>query len=91
MNAIRERLRRFWCSYFHGGGDITRDPEGYINWRCRKCGRWADLVLLKDEAEILAAAVNSKTPNVANNRPAQRVRLIGWLGLFQKRKVGYGH
>lgn len=33
---------RFVCEWFHGGGQIDRDPQGRINWRCSHCGRWSD-------------------------------------------------
>lgn len=35
-------LKKTWCSWLHGGGDIHRDDQGRINWKCHKCGRWSD-------------------------------------------------
>ena len=40
--TIKATLKRWWCNWTHGGGAITRDPEGRINWKCSKCGRWSD-------------------------------------------------
>lgn len=56
--TIKATLKRWWCGLTHGGGVITRDPVGRINWQCSKCGRWSDpipweLVLL--DAEIRKA------------------------------------
>jgi hypothetical protein len=39
-----EQLKTFWCSWFHGGGTVERDPLGRVNWQCSKCGRWCDPV-----------------------------------------------
>ena len=41
-------MRKWWCSWFHGGGEIKRDCYDRINWQCSKCGRWADPVEEKD-------------------------------------------
>jgi hypothetical protein len=40
---------RIICRWLHGGGDISRDEQGRINWRCRKCGRWSDNPVPLDE------------------------------------------
>ena len=39
---MRKWLSKIWCAWTHGGGNIERDPEGRINWRCNRCGRWSD-------------------------------------------------
>lgn len=39
---MRKLLKRLFCDWFHGGGDVVRDDQDRINWRCRKCGRWSD-------------------------------------------------
>lgn len=49
-------IKRLWCDWFHGGGHVTRDATGCINWQCARCGRWADPVPL----EVEAAAVGEK-------------------------------
>jgi hypothetical protein len=53
-------FKTFWCSWFHGGGDIKRDQQDRINWQCRKCGRWADPVPLKEEAAVIEQALKEK-------------------------------
>lgn len=50
-------LKRFWCDWFHGGGDIKRDKRDRINWQCRKCGRWADPVTPGDEVAVASAGL----------------------------------
>lgn len=37
-----EWLAKTWCALMHVGGDVCRDPQGRINWRCRQCRRWSD-------------------------------------------------
>lgn len=39
---MKKWLKRLMCDWTHGGGEIMRDDEGRINWRCGKCGRWSD-------------------------------------------------
>ena len=34
-------MMEWWCSWFHGGGEIKRDCYDRINWQCVKCGRWS--------------------------------------------------
>lgn len=53
-------LKKLWCDLFHGGGHVTRDPTGCINWQCARCGRWADPVPLEDEAAAVGAALSIK-------------------------------
>jgi hypothetical protein len=48
--TIKTKLKRWWCGLAHGGGVITRDPEGRINWQCSKCGRWSDSIPLSKES-----------------------------------------
>jgi hypothetical protein len=55
-----EALETVWCSWFHGGGDIKRDRQDRINWQCRKCGRWATPVTLKEEAVVIRAAIRAR-------------------------------
>lgn len=57
---MRERIKEFWCSWFHGGGDIKRDHLDRINWQCAKCGRWADPVPLEDEHRQTAKDIARK-------------------------------
>ena len=47
----------FWCSFWHGGGDIKRDEQGRINWQCRKCGRWSDPIEIADEDAVINKAL----------------------------------
>lgn len=35
-------FRKLVCHFFHRGGEVARDDQGRINWRCLKCGRWSD-------------------------------------------------
>lgn len=53
-------LKEFWCSWFHGGGDIKRDAFDCINWQCRKCGRWARPVSNEDEAAVIDDAIRAR-------------------------------
>lgn len=53
-------LKKFLCSWTHGGGHIKRDPKGCINWQCQKCGRWADPVPLKQEQRMTDRDVEAK-------------------------------
>lgn len=46
-------FRETWCDLFHAGGEITRDRQGRINWRCRTCGRWATPVPLDEERRVI--------------------------------------
>lgn len=48
---------RLVCGWLHGGGDIKRDDSGRINWRCRKCGGWADPIPLATENAAIDAAM----------------------------------
>jgi hypothetical protein len=60
MRTVWEVLREFWCSWFHGGGWIMRDPSGRVNWQCQKCGRWADPVPLCEEVRATDAAIKQR-------------------------------
>ena len=51
--TIKAKLKSWWCGLTHGGGVITRDPEGRINWRCSKCGRWSDPIPLSKESAMI--------------------------------------
>ena len=55
-----DKFKTFWCSWFHGGGDIKRDAQDRINWQCRKCGRWAVPVDPKEEVRAIEAALKEK-------------------------------
>lgn len=50
---IARGLARLWCYWMHGGGNIQRDDQDRLNWRCAKCGRWGDNPV-PVRAEILA-------------------------------------
>ncbi len=50
---LAEKIRVLLCDWTHGGGRIVRDDLGRINWRCNKCGRWADPVPLDEEKKVL--------------------------------------
>lgn len=45
-------MRKWWCSWFHGGGEIKRDCYDRINWQCVKCGRWSTPVDKRTERLI---------------------------------------
>jgi hypothetical protein len=45
------KFKTFWCSWFHGGGDVKRDAQDRINWQCRKCGRWSVPVTQEEEED----------------------------------------
>ncbi len=49
LELARQRTKRLWCDLTHGGGTVTRDPAGRINWQCARCGRWSDPVPLDVE------------------------------------------
>ena len=51
--TIKATLKRWWCGLTHGGGVITRDPVGRINWQCSKCGEWADPIPLSKESAMI--------------------------------------
>ena len=53
-------MRKWWCSWFHGGGEIKRDCYDRINWQCSKCGRWADPVDKQTERLSTDAAIKEK-------------------------------
>ena len=53
-------LREWWCSWFHGGGNIKSDCYDRINWQCRKCGRWAQPVDKQTEDLIINADIKAK-------------------------------
>jgi len=59
MTDLVERLRVFWCSWTHGGGQILRDPSDRINWQCLKCGRWSTPVSHEDERAVVDAAIDA--------------------------------
>jgi hypothetical protein len=54
FGALWRWLRRVWCDWTHGGGDIKRDRIGRINWQCRKCGRWGTPVSAAEERQAIA-------------------------------------
>lgn len=60
-------MKKFICSWFHGGGDIKRDELGRINWQCRKCGRWADLIPLEVEHRQTAKDIIKSVKVRGNN------------------------
>ena len=68
---MRERIKEFWCSWFHGGGSIKRDQLDRINWQCGRCGRWADPVSLDDEhrqtAKDMAKAIGANREHPTSN------------------------
>ena len=49
-----------WCDLFHGGGQVTRDPYGRINWCCSKCGRWSLPVDKLTEKLITESAIRAR-------------------------------
>lgn len=53
LRLIWVGLVDLWCGWTHGGGQILRDPSGCVNWQCNKCGRWAQPVSKRDEANLL--------------------------------------
>ena len=55
-----DKFKTFWCSWFHGGGDIKRDAQDRINWQCRKCGRWSVPVDPKEEARAVEQALKER-------------------------------
>lgn len=60
-------MKKFICSWFHGGGDIKRDELGRINWQCRKCGRWADPTPLEVEHRQTAKDIIKSVKVRGNN------------------------
>jgi Zn-finger protein len=69
----RAWVKRKWCEATHGGGEISRDDHGRINWQCVKCGRWHDHpVSLEDEqrmtARALAQRFNSLSAGINKSR-----------------------
>lgn len=48
-----KRLKNMWCDWFHHGGRITRDENGFINWRCDTCGRWAYPTAAEVERDVI--------------------------------------
>jgi hypothetical protein len=57
---MMNKFKTFWCSWFHGGGDIKRDAQDRINWQCRKCGRWSVPVDQKEEARAVEQALKER-------------------------------
>ena len=55
-----DKFKTFWCSWFHGGGDIKRDAQDRINWQCRKCGRWSVPVETQEEARAIEQALKER-------------------------------
>lgn len=53
-------IKELWCSWFHGGGHIKRNPKGEIDWQCAKCGRWAGGVPLKAEEYLIDKDIKAK-------------------------------
>ena len=53
-------MRKWWCSWFHGGGTIKRDCYDRINWQCSKCKRWADPVDKQTKRLITERAIKEK-------------------------------
>lgn len=60
-------MKKFICSWFHGGGDIKRDELGRINWQCRKCGRWADPIPQEVEQRQTAKDIIKSVKARGNN------------------------
>lgn len=58
--TIKAKLKSWWCGLTHGGGVITRDPVGRINWQCRKCGRWSDIGLSDLERFAIETALKAR-------------------------------
>lgn len=57
---LKKIFKNFICDWFHGGGDVKRDPQNRINWQCRKCGRWSSQpVELETENRIINSHINS--------------------------------
>lgn len=56
-----EWLRKRWCELAHGGGRIQHDPQGRVNWRCSRCGRWADPVPTDELQRIVDSATRHRT------------------------------
>ncbi len=50
---MSELFNRLICEWFHGGGSVTRDSNGRINWQCHRCGRWSAPVSHKEEAVMI--------------------------------------
>jgi len=50
---MSELFNRLICEWFHGGGSVTRDSNGRINWQCHRCGRWSAPVSHKEEAAMI--------------------------------------
>lgn len=57
-----------WCAWTHGGGIIKRDDQGRINWQCSKCGRWAEPVPLRDEADMIDRDIERRALGSAAGR-----------------------
>ena len=51
--GMSELFNRLICEWFHGGGSVTRDSNGRINWQCHRCGRWSAPVSHKEEAAMI--------------------------------------
>lgn len=60
------KFKEFLCDWFHGGGDITRDKHGQINWQCRKCGRWGEPVSKQTEQRIIDTHIKQKIQGKKN-------------------------
>ena len=52
VRNMKAWLKEFWCAWTHGGGGITRDGAGRINWQCARCGRWSVPVSHEDERKV---------------------------------------
>lgn len=68
MTALIAWLRRLWCDWTHGGGRITRDPYGMINWRCDTCGRWGTPTPVADEDRVIDRDIEKELRRRARRR-----------------------
>lgn len=41
IKKLWQGIYGLWCDFVHRDGQIVRDENGLMNWRCRRCGRWA--------------------------------------------------
>lgn len=50
---MRGWFRILWCDLRHGGGRVERDDLARLNWRCARCGRWAEPVPPEEERRVV--------------------------------------
>lgn len=70
MSNIIDGMKDLWCDWTHGGGNITRDSIGRINWQCAKCGRWSNPVELADENDATDLAIKNAAAWLKANHQA---------------------